>query len=123
MISQAEFWRLFRFGLVGGGATLIDLGTSTLCLLWWPTLPEHIVTSIGFFVAFWFSFFGHRYVTFQRHGKVSKFLMVALSSLGVRYVILAVLLWIGLSGLLPIIIATLTVTILTYVLSRVWVFV
>ncbi len=122
MISQAEFWRLFRFGLVGGGATLIDLGTSTLCLLWWPNMAEHIVTSIGFFVAFWFSFFGHRYVTFQKHGKVSKFLLVALSSLGVRYVILAVLLWIGLSGLLPIIIATLAVTVLTYVLSRVWVF-
>lgn len=122
MISQAEFWRLFRFGLVGGGATLIDLGTSTLCLLWWPTMAEHIVTSIGFFVAFWFSFFGHRYVTFQKHGKVSKFLLVALSSLCVRYVILAVLLWMGLTGLLPIIIATLAVTVLTYILSRIWVF-
>lgn len=122
MISKAEFWRLFRFGLVGGGATLIDLGVSSLCLLWWPTLAEHLVTSIGFFVAFWFSFFGHRYVTFQKHGKISKFLLVALSSLGVRYVILAGLLWFGLSGIVPIVIATLAVTILTYILSRIWVF-
>lgn len=122
MISKAEFWRLFRFGLVGGGATFIDLGVSSLCLLWWPTLAEHLVTSIGFFVAFWFSFFGHRYVTFQKHGKISKFLLVALSSLGVRYVILAGLLWFGLSGIVPIVIATLAVTILTYILSRIWVF-
>jgi putative flippase GtrA len=122
MITKDEFWRLFRFGLVGGGATIVDLGIATLCLHLWPEISEYLVTSIGFFVAFWFSFFGHRYVTFQKHGKVSKFLMVALSSLGVRYVLLSGLLWIGLSGLLPIVIATLAVTVLTYVLSRIWVF-
>ena len=32
------------------------------------------------------------------------------------------LLFAGLSGLLPVVIATLTVTVLTYILSRVWVF-
>ena len=32
------------------------------------------------------------------------------------------LLWVGLSGMLPIVIATLAVTVLTYVLSRIWVF-
>ena len=122
MIAKAEFWRLFRFGIVGGGATVVDLGTATLCLHLWPTMSEHWVTSIGFFVAFWVSFFGHRYVTFQKHGKVSKFLLVALFSLAVRNVLLSGLLWIGLSGLLPIVIATLAVTILTYVLSRIWVF-
>lgn len=122
MITQAEFWRLFRFGIVGGGATLVDLATAKLCLFLWPTLSEHIVTSLGFFVAFWVSFFGHRYVTFQSHGKVSSFLVVALFSLAVRNVLLSGLLWIGLSGMLPIVIATLSVTILTYVLSRIWVF-
>ncbi len=122
MISQAEFWRLFRFGIVGGGATLIDLGTSTLCLSMWPTMAEHLVTSIGFFIAFWFSFFGHRYITFQKHGKVSKFLLVALTSLGIRYVLLGLLLWVGLSGLVPIVISTLAVTVITYILSRIWVF-
>ena len=122
MISREEFWRLFRFGLVGGGATLIDLGTSTLMLWRWPHLAENLVSSSAFFVAFWFSFFGHRYITFQKHGAVGKFLMVALFSLAVRNVLLLALLWIGLSGLLPIVIATLAVTILTYLLSRVWVF-
>lgn len=122
MISQAEFWRLFRFGIVGGGATLIDLGTSALCISTWPTMPEHLVTSIGFFIAFWFSFFGHRYITFQKHGKVSKFLLVALTSLGIRYVLLGLLLWVGLSGLAPIVISTLAVTVITYILSRIWVF-
>ena len=122
MISREEFWRLFRFGLVGGGATQIDLGTSTLMLWRWPHLAENLVSSSAFFVAFWFSFFGHRYITFQKHGAVGKFLMVALFSLAVRNVLLLALLWIGLSGLLPIVIATLAVTILTYLLSRVWVF-
>ena len=122
MISREEFWRLFRFGLVGGGATLIDLGTSTLMLWRWSHLAENLVSTSAFFVAFWFSFFGHRYITFQKHGAVGKFLMVALFSLAVRNVLLLALLWIGLSGLLPIVIATLAVTILTYLLSRVWVF-
>ena len=122
MISREEFWRLFRFGLVGGGATLIDLGTSTLMLWRWPHLAENLVSTSAFFVAFWFSFFGRRYITFQKHGAVGKFLMVALFSLAVRNVLLLALLWIGLSGLLPIVIATLAVTILTYLLSRVWVF-
>ena len=122
MISREEFWRLFRFGLVGGGATLIDLGTSTLMLWRWPHLAENLVSTSAFFVAFWFSFFGHRYITFQKHGAVGKFLMVALFSLAVRNVLLLALLWIGLSGLLPIVIATLAVTILTYLLSCVWVF-
>ena len=122
MISREEFWRLFRFGLVGGGAALIDLGTSTLMLWRWPHLAENLVSTSAFFVAFWFSFFGHRYITFQKHGAVGKFLMVALFSLAVRNVLLLALLWIGLSGLLPIVIATLAVTILTYLLSRVWVF-
>jgi len=36
MIAKAEFWRLFRFGIVGGGATLVDLATAKLCLFLWP---------------------------------------------------------------------------------------
>ncbi|MFC3912410.1 GtrA family protein [Pseudaeromonas sharmana] len=123
MISRDEFWRLFRFGLVGGGATLIDLGTAALLLWLWPALAENLVSTLAFFVAFWFSFFGHRYITFQKQGAVGKFLLVALFSLAVRNLLLLALLWFGLSGLLPIIIATLSVTILTYLLSRVWVFV
>ena len=122
MISRDEFWRLFRFGLVGGGATLIDLGSSALMLWLWPTLAENLVSTSAFFVAFWFSFFGHRYITFQKQGAASKFLLVALFSLAVRNLILSGLLFAGLSGLLPVVIATLTVTVLTYILSRVWVF-
>lgn len=122
MISRAEFWRLFRFSIVGGGATLVDLATAKFCLFMWPAMSEHLVTSIGFFVAFWVSFFGHRYVTFQSHGKITNFLAVALFSLAVRNVLLSGLLWVGLSGMLPIVIATLAVTVLTYVLSRIWVF-
>ncbi len=123
MISREEFWRLFRFGLVGGGATLVDLGTSALLLWCWPQLAENLVSTSAFFVAFWFSFFGHRYITFQKQGAVGKFLLVALFSLAVRNLLLLGLLGLGLSGLLPIVIATLSVTLLTYLLSRVWVFV
>lgn len=47
---------------------------------------------------------------------------MALFSLAVRNLILGGLLFAGLSGLLPVVIATLTVTVLTYILSRVWVF-
>ena len=122
MISREEFWRLFRFGLVGGGATLVDLGTSIALFHAWPAISEHWVTTIAFMIAFWFSFFGHRYITFQKHGAIGKFLLVALFSLAVRNLLLSGLLFAGLSGLLPVVIATLAVTILTYLLSRVWVF-
>ncbi|MDQ1883112.1 GtrA family protein [Aeromonas salmonicida] len=122
MISREEFWRLFRFGLVGGGATLVDLGTSIALFHTWHAISEHWVTTIAFMIAFWFSFFGHRYITFQKQGAIGKFLLVALFSLAVRNLILSGLLFAGLSGLLPVVIATLTVTVLTYILSRVWVF-
>lgn len=122
MISREEFWRLVRFGFVGGGATLVDLGTSIALFHTWPAISEHLVTTLAFAIAFWFSFFGHRYITFQKHGAIGKFLMVALFSLAVRNLLLLGLLWVGLSGLLPIVIATLAVTILTYILSRIWVF-
>lgn len=122
MISRQEFWQLFRFGLVGGGATLIDLGTSALLLHTWPQMMENMVSTLAFCVAFGFSFFGHRYITFQTHGNPVKFFMVAVFSLIVRNLLLWGLLGLGLSGLLPIVIATLSVTILTYILSRIWVF-
>ncbi len=122
MISRDEFWRLVRFGFVGGGATLVDLGSAFALSHSWPGINEHLVTTLAFSVAFWFSFFGHRYITFQKQGAVGKFLLVALFSLAVRNLILSGLLFAGLSGLLPVVIATLTVTILTYVLSRIWVF-
>jgi hypothetical protein len=77
--------------------------------------PGH---DLAFAIAFWFSFFGHRYITFQKQGAASKFLLVALFSLAVRNLILSGLLFAGLSGLLPVVIATLTVTVLTYLLSR-----
>ncbi|WP_108650421.1 GtrA family protein [Dongshaea marina] len=122
MIAAQEFWRLFRFGLVGGGATLVDLATSVALFHVWPNISEHLVTTLAFAVAFWFSFFGHRYITFQKHGAAGKFLLVALFALAVRNLLLTGLLWGGLSGLLPVVIATLTVTILTYLLSKIWVF-
>ncbi|MGY3857110.1 MULTISPECIES: GtrA family protein [Aeromonas] len=122
MISREEFWRLVRFGFVGGGATLVDLGTSFALFHNWPDISEHLVTTLAFGVAFWFSFFGHRYITFQKQGAAGKFLLVALFSLAVRNLLLSGLLFAGLSGLLPVVIATLAVTILTYLLSRVWVF-
>ncbi|MGL5031546.1 MAG: GtrA family protein [Aeromonas sp.] len=123
MISREEFWRLVRFGFVGGGATLVDLGSSFAMLHTWPTMSEHWVTTLAFAIAFWFSFFGHRYITFQKQGAAGKFLLVALFSLAVRNLILSGLLFAGFSGLLPVVIAALTVTVLTYVLARLWVFV
>lgn len=50
MISREEFWRLFRFGLVGGGATLIYLGTSALMLWRWPHLAQNLVSTSAFFL-------------------------------------------------------------------------
>ncbi len=95
MISREEFWRLVRFGFVGGGATLVDLGTSIALFHTWPTISEHLVTTLAFAIAFWFSFFGHRYITFQKQGAASKFLLVALFSLAVRNLILSGLLGIN----------------------------
>ncbi|MGL5947772.1 MAG: GtrA family protein [Aeromonas sp.] len=122
MISASELSRLVRFAFVGAGATLVDLGVSWGLLAYRPTLNEHLVTTLAFAIAFWCSFFGHRYITFQSQGAPSRFLLVALTSLLVRNLILSGLLLAGLSGLVPVVIASLAVTVLTYVLSRLWVF-
>ena len=55
-------------------------------------------------------------------GRTRRTRLIALFSLAVRNLILSGLLFAGLSGLLPVVIATLTVTVLTYLLSRIWVF-
>lgn len=136
MLTKTEFWRLFRFGLVGGGATIVDLVVAKSTLVLWGSQHwadhlgfllqywdlEHWATTVGFFVAFWVSFFGHRYVTFQQEGKISHFFLVAVAGLIIRNLILSGLLFLGLQHMVPIVIATLTVTVLTYVLSKIWVF-
>ena len=57
MISRDEFWRLFRFGLVGGGATLIDLGTAALLLWLAPLLmdvrdPEQMESTLRYLLQY-----------------------------------------------------------------------
>jgi putative flippase GtrA len=108
---------------LSAGATLVDLGTSIALFHTWPAISEHLVTTLAFAVAFWFSFFGHRYITFpETRCRQQVPAGCPLLSLAVRNLILSGLLFAGLSGLLPVVIATLTVTVLTYVLSRIWVF-
>ena len=114
-------WQILRFGLVGGAATLTDLSVSVF-LLYVLHLHENAVTTLAFAVAFVVSYCGHRSFTFHKAGSALRFLGVALSMLVLRNLIVALLLSMGLSGLLPLIIAMALVTVLTYMASKTLVF-
>ncbi len=60
----ATFLRLFRFGIVGVGATITHAGV-LWALVEFVSLRPSIATVIGFLVAFNVSYFGHYYFTFR----------------------------------------------------------
>ncbi len=123
MITRGELLRLLRFAIVGGGATATHLLVAWLCFWRYPQASEFGVNLVAFSLAFWVSFIGHRFFTFNKPGSVRKFLIVALFSYGMNNLLLTVFIWMGLGGWPAIAIATLTVPLATYILARIWVFV
>lgn len=112
-----------RFGLVGTVATAAHLSVAAVLSALWPTLSEFIVNLCGFLVAFQISLIGHRRLTFRRRGRAKRFFTLAVLGFVLNNGVLAALLAsTRIAGFWAIVIATLTVPLITYIGSRLWAF-
>ena len=112
-----------RFGLVGTVATAAHLSVAAVLSALWPALSEFIVNLCGFLVAFQISLIGHRRLTFRRRGRAKRFFTLAVLGFVLNNGVLAALLAsTRIAGFWAIVIATLTVPLITYVGSRLWAF-
>lgn len=118
-----HFWQLNRFALIGGAATFVHLFVSRIILFYQANVPELVVNSVAFAVAFFISFFGHRHFTFKVKGSMIKFLSVSLLGFSINNTLLFYIVKTQLlSGWDAIFLSTLSVPILTYLLAKLWVF-
>ncbi|MCL1127453.1 GtrA family protein [Shewanella surugensis] len=121
--AASHFWQLNRFALVGVLATIVHLSVSRLVFFYQANFPEFGVNAIAFSIAFFVSFWGHKHFTFQVNGSMMKFLGVSLLGFVVNNILLFYIINAGfLTGWNAILLSTLSVPILTYFLSKLWVF-
>ena len=122
-VSQGgQFYELVRFVIVGGAATVTDLAVSIVLFFAYPGMSENVITTCAFCIAFFVSYFGHRYFTFKQEGNILKFLALSCSMLVLRNIIVFVLVRIWMPGLTPIVLAMALVTVITYLISKFMVF-
>ena len=121
MIKQLLSFQAARFVIVGVAATLTDLGVSTLLLkiFGWH---ETVCAAIGFAVAFWVSYFGHRFFTFRTFGNPFKFFLLAVSMLGLREVMIYGLTAFDIRGFVALFIPLCAVTLITFAISKYGIF-
>lgn len=114
---------MLRFALVGSVATAADV-TVTLLLFAQTSfnLPENLISTVAFLCAFAISYLGHRHYTFRRSGSLSAFLALALGMLVLRNALLYLMLRCWQRGLPPLLVAMLSVTALTYLISKFCIF-
>ncbi|MBR0128936.1 MAG: GtrA family protein [Neisseriaceae bacterium] len=117
MVERLLSFQAARFIIVGIAATLTDLGVSTLLLkiFGWH---ETVCAAIGFAMAFWVSFFGHRFFTFRTFGNPFKFFLLAVSMLLLREIMIYSLTAIGVRGFMALFIPLCAVTLITFVVSK-----
>lgn len=114
--------QMIYFILVGGLATLSNFSVAWLTLKIF-SLHETIAVIIGYFVAFWVSYIGHRFLTFQKAANPLKFLMLSLSMLALyEILILFFTNMLHIRGFWAIVIPLSVVTTLTFIISKYKVF-
>lgn len=126
----SELWRIARFGVVGLTAAAVHYWTVVALVELWNMQPLRANVG-GFIVAFWCSYFGHRYWTFSDtvdrqsgQGKsFGRFLAVAVLGFLMNEALFFLLLhFTALPYYLSLAVVVLTVAVMTYVLSRLWAF-
>ncbi|MCS2609039.1 GtrA family protein [Halomonas dongshanensis] len=119
---ENESFQLFRFFVVGGGATLIHLAIAALLIFLFPFLHIYAVNFISFLTAFLFSFLGHQYFTFKRQGSLAKFFSVSVLGFFLNNIVLTIGLAFHFPKMIAILIAVMSVPFLTYIVSKIWIF-
>lgn len=89
--ARTELFRILRFGIVGGGATVTHIAVANLAN--WLQVTPWLAFLLGFVVAFGVSYLGHRHFTFghESKGSLAKFFIVAVLGLGVGELVLHLL--------------------------------
>jgi len=126
----AELWRIARFGVVGLTAAGVHYWTVVALVELIGIAPLRANVG-GFIVAFWVSYFGHRYWTFsdtvdRQSGQTQSFLrFLSVAVLGFfmnEFLFFLLLHYTGMPYYIALAIVVLTVAVMTYVLSRLWAF-
>ncbi|MBT2801003.1 GtrA family protein [Halomonas sp. ISL-56] len=115
--------QLFRFGIVGGLATLVHLTVAWWVLQVWSEGSPFLVNLVAFLVAFQVSFWGHSRYTFRQKGSPWRFLVVTVGGFVINNSLLWVFLAIGVrSAFAAICLSVLLVPLFVFMASRFWVF-
>ncbi len=145
LLTNAEVLRVLRFVLIGGLATLTDLIVTVLLVsvvgqavfqnmvaslpnyfAWYANCFEETVSVLAFGIAFFVSYYGHSNVTFHKKRTWQRFLRLAVLNIGCllcRIGIIAGLKYVfAWQNYLPILVAMVTVTIISYIFAKLWVF-
>ncbi|EPX76569.1 GtrA family protein [Salipiger mucosus] len=125
MTRARETGQILRFGAVGGVATATHLAIVAL-LAGWTALAPALVHAGGYAGAFLVSFFGHYHVTFRSRRAYAvalrKFMVVSLAvflaSVGIVWAAVAA----GLAEAAALLLAAMSVPVLSYVLNRAYVY-
>lgn len=123
---MSEIWKIFRFGLVGGLATLTHMGVVAYLTLFTSFHPV-LSNTVAFLVAFSVSAAGHIFFTFRvakgRKRALAKFFIVAITALLLSNLLLALMLTAeAIPPYVSQLFAILFVPIVTYAASRFWAF-
>lgn len=125
--SQTLSRQVFAFASVGVAATIVHYGAALIATQW---LPVTFANPIGFAVAFLVSYFGHVQFTFQLKGearrhrhRLPRFLVTALCGfLTGQTILLTATTFTDAPDWLVLGIAVASVPMITFVLSKLWVF-
>ncbi|MGN0894585.1 MAG: GtrA family protein [Succinivibrio sp.] len=121
-LFKDSFKELVRFVIVGGLATLTDLLLTTL-MFFVTSFSPNAITTIAFVLAFFVSFFGHRFFTFKKSGNPIHFLVLALCTLGIRNALVWLFIYIlDMHAYVSLILACALVTLITYFVSKFMIF-
>ena len=120
-MKRELLFQTLRFAAVGGAATLTNL------LIAWTVwrlfgIHETVAIGIGFVVAFFVSYFGHRFFTFQKFGGIFRFFLLSVTMLGAYEVMVYGLTVLGVRGFWAMFIPLAVVTLMTFVASKYAVF-
>lgn len=119
----SEVLKIVRFGIVGAAATATHLLLAAGLLAMHFGISVFLINLMAFCGAFPVSYLGHRYFTFAAPGSSRKFALVAIGGFLMNTFILGIVISaFNIGGLVAIAISTLTVPILIYLASRLWVF-
>ena len=122
-----ELLTLARFGLVGVGATATHMLVAA-ALITHLKLNPFVANSAAFIVAFFISFLGHYFWSFQSKAQsanqaLKKFFLIAAGGFGFNTLVLAALLKSGITTpLSSTMIAIGVVPVITFIASRFWAF-